>query len=78
MKHHVMLDIDGTLLQSYAMDEQCFVDAVRETTGLEISKDWRSYPFVVDHFNSIASISKATEESCPIAVALVPDSITSQ
>ena len=35
MKHHVMLDIDGTLLQSYAMDEQCFVDAVRETTGLK-------------------------------------------
>ncbi len=48
MKHHVMLDIDGTLLQSYAMDEQCFVDAVRETTGLEISTDWGSYPFVTD------------------------------
>lgn len=48
MKHHVMLDIDGTLLQSYEMDEQCFVDAVRETTGLEISTDWRSYPFVTD------------------------------
>ena len=48
MKHHVMLDIDGTLLQSYEMDEQCFVDAVRETTGLEISTDWGSYPFVTD------------------------------
>lgn len=48
MKHHIMLDIDGTLLQSYEMDEQCFVDAVRETTGLEISTDWGSYPFVTD------------------------------
>ncbi len=48
MKHHVMLDIDGTLLQSYEMDEQCFVDAVREATGLEISTDWGSYPFVTD------------------------------
>ncbi|HHE0351011.1 TPA: HAD hydrolase-like protein [Vibrio parahaemolyticus] len=48
MKHHVMLDIDGTLLRSYEMDEQCFVDAVREATGLEISTDWGSYPFVTD------------------------------
>ncbi|MGF1764752.1 HAD family hydrolase [Aliivibrio kagoshimensis] len=48
MKHHVMLDIDGTLLQSYEMDEECFVEAVREATGLEISTDWGGYPFVTD------------------------------
>lgn len=48
MNHHVMLDIDGTLLQSYEMDEQCFFDAVLEATGLEISTDWGSYPFVTD------------------------------
>lgn len=47
-KHHVLLDIDGTLLQSYEMDEQCFTDAVREATGLSISTDWGSYPFVTD------------------------------
>ncbi len=40
MNQHVMLDIDGTLLQSYEMDEQCFVDAIYETTGLKVSSDW--------------------------------------
>ena len=44
MNHHVMLDIDGTLLQSYEMDEQCFFDAVLEATGLEISTDWDLIP----------------------------------
>ena len=48
MKHHVMLDVDGTLLQSYDMDEQCFVQAVMEATGLAISTDWGSYPYATD------------------------------
>ncbi|HCE3035043.1 TPA: HAD family hydrolase [Vibrio parahaemolyticus] len=46
--NHVMLDIDGTLIQSYEFDEKCFVDAVYEITGLELSSDWGSYPYVTD------------------------------
>ncbi|WP_114764533.1 HAD family hydrolase [Vibrio rhodolitus] len=45
---HVMLDVDGTLIQSYEFDEQCFIDAVYETTGLKILNDWHNYPNVTD------------------------------
>lgn len=46
--NHVMLDIDGTLIQSYEFDEKCLVDAVYETTGLKLPSDWGSYPYVTD------------------------------
>ncbi|OUL58720.1 HAD family hydrolase [Pseudoalteromonas ulvae] len=46
--NHVMLDIDGTLIQSYEFDEKCFIDAVREVTGLELETDWENYPYVTD------------------------------
>ncbi|KXF83260.1 HAD family hydrolase [Enterovibrio coralii] len=46
--NHVMLDIDGTLIQSYEFDEKCFIDAVREVTGLELKADWENYPHVTD------------------------------
>lgn len=43
-----MFDIDGTLVKSFQFDEACFIDAVREVTGLEIERDWASYPHVTD------------------------------
>ncbi|WP_073581037.1 HAD family hydrolase [Vibrio quintilis] len=46
--NHVMLDIDGTLIQSYEFDEKCFLDAVSETTGIELVSDWETYPHVTD------------------------------
>lgn len=46
--NHVMLDIDGTLIQSYELDEQCFVSAVKEVTGLTLSSDWEAYPHATD------------------------------
>lgn len=46
--NHVMLDVDGTLIQSYEFDEQCFIDAVYEITGLELSNGWENYPYVTD------------------------------
>jgi len=46
--NHVMLDIDGTLIQSYELDEQCFVSAVQEVTGLTLSSDWEAYPHATD------------------------------
>jgi len=41
---HIMLDVDGTLIESFEFDEQCFTDAVKQITGLSIESDWDSYP----------------------------------
>lgn len=46
--HHVMFDIDGTLVESYELDSQCFIDAVKESTGLSINSDWSKYQHVTD------------------------------
>lgn len=43
-----MFDIDGTLVQSYEFDEQCYVKAVREVTETEIDTNWENYPNVSD------------------------------
>ncbi len=46
--HHVMFDIDGTLVESYELDSQCFIDAIQEITGLSINSDWSKYQHVTD------------------------------
>lgn len=46
--HHVMFDIDGTLIESYELDSQCFIRAVKEITGLTIDADWSKYQHVTD------------------------------
>jgi len=43
-----MFDIDGTLVQSYDFDSECFVGAVKEVVGIEISSDWATYANVTD------------------------------
>lgn len=43
-----MFDIDGTLIESYALDSQCFIRAVKEITGLTIDADWSKYQHVTD------------------------------
>lgn len=43
-----MFDIDGTLVDSYDMDSQCFIDAVKDVTGLSINSDWSKYQHVTD------------------------------
>lgn len=43
-----MFDIDGTLVESYEMDSLCFIDAVKEVTGLSIDSDWSKYKHVTD------------------------------
>ncbi len=47
-RKHVMFDIDGTLVQSFEFDEQVFVEAVFEISGLDIDQNWASYPHVTD------------------------------
>jgi beta-phosphoglucomutase-like phosphatase (HAD superfamily) len=46
--NHVMLDIDGTLVESYDFDERCFIEATKEVTGIDLNSDWENYPFVTD------------------------------
>lgn len=46
--NHVMFDIDGTLIESYDFDSQCFSEAVKEVTGYEIDTNWSRYKHVTD------------------------------
>lgn len=46
--HHIMFDIDGTLIESYQLDSRCYVAAVEKVTGIKINSDWASYRHVTD------------------------------
>lgn len=46
--HHVMFDIDGTLIDSFAFDEQCYMDAVHQVLGVRLHNNWSTYPHVTD------------------------------
>lgn len=43
-----MFDIDGTLIQSYDLDVECFVCAVKDVIGIDICTDWSTYRHVTD------------------------------
>jgi len=45
---HAMFDIDGTLIQSYDFDDECYKAAVKDVTGIDIKDDWSTYPHVTD------------------------------
>lgn len=46
----VVFDIDGTLTQTNAVDEECYAQAVREVLGVSgISTDWGSYRHSTDN-----------------------------
>ena len=46
--HHVMFDIDGTLVQSEAFDGECYLEAVLEVVGHRLDPDWTKYTHVSD------------------------------
>jgi phosphoglycolate phosphatase-like HAD superfamily hydrolase len=46
--HHVMFDIDGTLVQSNSFDTKCFIEAVKEVIGVSIDSNWSKYKHVTD------------------------------
>lgn len=46
--HHVMFDVDGTLVQSYDFDARCFIDAVKEVLNVAIDSNWSRYKHVTD------------------------------
>lgn len=66
---HVMFDVDGTLIESYDFDSECFTEAVKEVTGLDIDTDWARYKHVTDtgilneffNENSIENTNEVTE-----------------
>lgn len=46
--HHIMFDVDGTLVKSYEFDEECFIAAVSEVLGHDIDSNWNGYEHVSD------------------------------
>ena len=46
--HHVMFDIDGTLVKSYELDSRCFIDSVKDVTGIHVNSNWSKYRHVTD------------------------------
>ncbi len=46
--HHVMFDIDGTLVQSDVIDGECYLEAVLEVVGHRVDPDWRNYTHITD------------------------------
>jgi phosphoglycolate phosphatase-like HAD superfamily hydrolase len=47
--HLVMFDIDGTLTETMAVDEVCYLDTLEEVYGTrEIDTDWSAYPHTTD------------------------------
>jgi len=46
--HLVMFDIDGTLVESYDFDTECFQAAVRDVVGVSVGPDWGRYRHVTD------------------------------
>ncbi|WP_062271018.1 HAD family hydrolase [Endozoicomonas arenosclerae] len=46
--HHIMFDVDGTLVKSYDFDEECFIHAVHQVLGHKIDNDWSKYPHITD------------------------------
>jgi len=46
----VVFDIDGTLLDNLAAEDECFVQALRDGLGLNaVSPEWETYQHVSDH-----------------------------
>ncbi len=48
MKHLVMFDIDGTLVDSHKFDSQIYADTIRDDLGIEVDRSWRRYANVTD------------------------------
>lgn len=46
--HHVMFDVDGTLVMSDEFDGNCYLEAVYEVLGHSLDTDWTKYTYVSD------------------------------
>ena len=43
-----MFDIDGTLVESFKFDEECYLEAVYRVLGQKMDSDWSKYEHVTD------------------------------
>ncbi len=44
-----IFDVDGTLVQSYELDSECFVAAFNDALGIaDVDTDWARYDHVTD------------------------------
>ena len=48
ISHHVMFDVDGTLIVSDGSEESCFREAIYEVLGHTVDVDWSKYTHVTD------------------------------
>lgn len=46
--HLVVFDVDGTLIDSYGLDADLYVDAVQRVLGITIDTDWAQYTNATD------------------------------
>jgi phosphoglycolate phosphatase-like HAD superfamily hydrolase len=49
--HLIMFDLDGTLVDSNAIDSQCYLQALVDVFGFDLDKidrDWGNYPHITD------------------------------
>ena len=46
--HHVMFDVDGTLVQSMDFDPALFAQAIEDVTGSTVDRKWTKYRNVTD------------------------------
>ncbi|AEF54138.1 Haloacid dehalogenase domain protein hydrolase [Marinomonas posidonica IVIA-Po-181] len=84
--HHVMFDIDGTLVESYDLDSELFCDSVKEVTGIALDADWGRYHHVTDsgilqevfEMNGIPNKEETEAKIKRIFIAKLEHSIASQ
>lgn len=56
----VMFDIDGTLLQANAIDDDCYIQTAQSQFAVEtLNSDWHSYPHVTN-----SGITEALHQQC--------------
>ena len=67
----VVFDIDGTLLDNLAAEDECFVQALRDGLGLNaVSAEWETYQHVSDHGIVIETYRRE------FGTAPLPDAVT--
>ncbi len=46
--HHLIFDIDGTLVESFKFDEVIYCQSIKKITGIEIDNNWSNYQHITD------------------------------
>jgi len=63
--HHLIFDIDGTLVESFKFDEVIYCQSIRKVTGIEIDNNWSNYQHVTDDgiLNEVISANGLDKEA---------------